>query len=175
MIEVEYELTREDLFHFQKRASTATPVARRMIRRIRVSYVVSILVVAVLMQPWLSWIAFSGFAIFCLVFVVGGFLWHRHTSRQLITEYVDDNTPEKGTLGRHRIVVDDSGLAESTAVGEERVRWPGVYRIDRDSIAFYIYTGPHKAHMIPLRAFSSPDDAERFFAFVHSSIGSPAV
>lgn len=166
--EIEYELTRDDLFAFQMRASTATPSARRMMRRTRVVYGLVIIGMAILMRPWRSWFSLTAFGVFFSVFVGGGIVAYRYVLRRAIKEMVQENMPEKGQLGRHRIRVDENGLTESTAVGQSRVTWEGIDRVERDSTALFIYTGPHQAHMIPIRAFASLDDAESFYAFVKS-------
>ena len=83
---------------------------------------------------------------------------------------VSDEVPEKGHLGRHHISIDEQGLVETTAVGESRVSWAGIDRIERSADAVFIYTTPSAAHMIPRRAFAAPEDQETLYNFVQSQL-----
>jgi hypothetical protein len=168
MIDISYDITRTDLFAFQMRASTKSPLARRMLRETWITYAVVVVVMAFLTTPWKSLVALGGFAVFCIVFIGGGVWFYRYSRKKLIAEYVRDETPEKGQLGWHRLQADQNGLTETTAVGESRVSWEGVQRIERDSAGVYVYTGSHQAHVIPLRAFASSRDAENFYSFMKS-------
>ena len=76
-----------------------------------------------------------------------------------------EEKPDRGLLGRHRLVLSDEGLAESTTVGESRTSWAGVDRVEQNPDYIYIYTSLVGAHVIPKRAFSDGQEAERFYQF----------
>jgi hypothetical protein len=79
-----------------------------------------------------------------------------------IRQLLKEEKPDKGQLGRHTVKLEETGVAESTAVGEQRTSWAGIDRIEHDPDYIYIYTTPMAAVVIPKRAFSSPVEAEKF-------------
>ena len=83
--------------------------------------------------------------------------------RRAIRQLLKDERPDRGQLGRHRLILDQDGLTESTAVGESRTRWAGVDRVEQNREYIYIYTSPAAAHVVPKRAFSTPEQAEAFY------------
>ncbi|MBN1512099.1 MAG: YcxB family protein [Phycisphaerae bacterium] len=56
----------------------------------------------------------------------------------------------------------DSLRSESASETSIR-RWHAVYQVARNDEFIVLYVGPHIAHFVPLRAFASQADAERFF------------
>jgi hypothetical protein len=132
-------------------------------------------VLAVLLFAIVPAIGADGFAIsrvsftFILVAIAIVFLFQwcleRWLIRRTILRLLENEKPGKGQLGRHRIVLSQDGLIESTAVGESRTSWAGVDRIEQDPRNIYIYTSAAAAHVIPKRAFKDPQEADAFFQF----------
>jgi hypothetical protein len=130
---------------------------------------------AVLLIANLPAIGADGFAIsrvsftFILVAIPTGFLFQwgleRWLIRRAILHLLKDEKPGKGLLGRHRIVLSQDGLIESTPVGESRTSWAGVDRIEQDPHNIYIYTSLAAAHVIPKRAFRDLEEADAFYRF----------
>jgi hypothetical protein len=83
--------------------------------------------------------------------------------RRAILRLLQDEKPGRGQLGRHKVVLTEDGVFESTAVGESRTSWAGVHRIEQSPQYIFIYTSPAAAHMIPKRAFRDMQEAERFY------------
>ena len=83
--------------------------------------------------------------------------------RRAIRQLLEEERPDRGQLGRHRLVLDEAGLSESTAVGASRTAWAGVDRVEQNAEYIFIYTTPHAAHVIPKRAFPDPQQAEEFY------------
>lgn len=70
-----------------------------------------------------------------------------------------------GEADRARTVITvsaDSLKSESALVTTLR-RWRAVYQVTRNDEYIVLHVGPAKAHFVPLRAFASQADAERFF------------
>jgi len=105
---------------------------------------------------------------FALIAALTWFFEKRMT-RHGILEVMKEEKPEKGRLGTHKLKLDETGLVESTAVGESRTLWGGVDRIEHDPDYIYIYTAPAMAHVIPRRSFNSPNEAEQFLQLALSS------
>ena len=167
-MEVEYELILDDLYAFQWRGVFVTPRGRRVRRTVNLLWVLAVLLFAIVPA-----IGADGFAIsrvsftFIVVAIPITFLFQwcldRWLVRRVILRLLKDEKPGKGQLGRHRIVVSQEGLIESTAVGESRTSWGGVDRIEQDPHYIFIYTSPAAAHVIPKRAFRDPEEADAFY------------
>lgn len=169
-MEVEYELTRDDLYAFQWRGVFVTPRGRRVRRTLYLLWVLAILLFAIVPA-----IGADGFVVSRISFIfialalptVFLFQWclDRWLIRRTILQLLADEKPGKGHLGRHRIAVGEQGLVESTAVGESRTSWSGVDRVEEDPHYIFIYTSPAAAHVIPKRAFGRPEEADAFYHF----------
>jgi len=173
-MEIEYEITPDDLFAFQWRAAYRSPVAKRARRKVYLY-----LFLALLLFSLLPAIGYDGFVIaranFTLVAVafpvVALMTWRldRRQTRRAILELLREEKPGKGQLGRHKLGLGEAGLVESTAVGESRTSWEGVDRVEQNREYIFIYTAPAAAHVIPKRAFSSPGEAETFYQLAGAS------
>ena len=102
--------------------------------------------------------------------VVFLFQWclERWLVRRAIRQLLREERPDKGQLGRHRLVLGEDGLSESTAVGESRTTWAGVDRVEQSPDYIFIYTTPSAAYVIPRRAFKDPQQAEAFLQLSRS-------
>jgi hypothetical protein len=56
----------------------------------------------------------------------------RWVMRRVLRQLLKDERPDRGSLGRHRMILSDDGLIESTAVGESRTTRAGVDRVEED-------------------------------------------
>jgi hypothetical protein len=172
-MEVEYQLTSDDLYAFQWRAAYTSPRGRRARRKPYIYLFLTLLLVALLPA-----IGSDGFVIarVSFLFLVTTFplvaslywLFERRLIRRAIQELVKQEKPDKGQLGTHKIVLTDSGVVETTAVGESHTSWAGVDRVEQSSDYIFIYTSHAAAHIIPKRAFSE-SQAEPFFQVAQTS------
>ena len=166
-MQIEYELTSDDLFAFQWRGAFKSKIGRRSSR---MSYVVGFL--ALLLISILPAISSDGFNIadvdlrfLVTAFVVLAFLnWFmtRWLMRRAINKLLSEVKQDKGQLGRHKVLLDENGVVESTTVGESRTSWAGIDRLEQNREYIFIYTQPQAAHIIPKRAFDSPHEAQAF-------------
>jgi hypothetical protein len=101
------------------------------------------------------------------VFLLQWFL-ERLVVRHAIRSLIRDERPGRGQLGRHRLVLGEDGVVESTAVNESRTAWSGVDRVEQSADYIFIYTSPAAAHVIPKRAFSDLQEADAFFRLARS-------
>ena len=166
-MEVEYELTPDDLYRYQWRASTRSPSVKRAKLGAYLSVIFLFSVLTVLSGlgadgfefsraswMWIAWI---------FPIVIAMWLFEKRQMRRTILDHLKEEKPGRGQLGAHKISLNEAGLVESTAVGESRTSWAGVDRVEHDEKYIYIYTAPHAAHIIPKRAFRSPQEAESFY------------
>jgi len=167
-MEVEYELTRDDLYAFQWRAAFKSRIGRRSRRMVYLLWLLAIVLIAILpaIGPDGFVISRANFTFLIVAFPIVAFAqWLSETSlmRRTIRRLLAEEKPDRGQLGKHRVVVSETGLVESTAVGESRTSWAGVDRIEQNQQYIFIYTSAAAAHMIPKRAFSSVQEAEAFY------------
>jgi hypothetical protein len=173
-MEVEYELTRDDLFAFQWRAAFRSPPARRAMRKAYLYWFLALLLFSLL--PAVGAHGFDGsrasFAFMAVAFPLGA-LFHwlmvRRQTRRAILELLQEEKPGRGLLGWHRVGLGEAGLTEMSAVNDSRTAWAGVDRVEQDGEYVFIYTTPHAAHIIPKRAFGSPAEAESFYHLASAS------
>jgi hypothetical protein len=169
-MEVEYDLTPDDLYAFQWRSVFVSPRGRRARRTAHLVWVLLVLLFATLPVIGANGVAFSRVnltVILVTTLVVLLFAWslERWLIRLTILKQLKHEKPGKGLLARHRIVLSQDGLIESTAVGESRTSWAGVDRIEQDPHNIYIYTSLAAAHVIPKRAFRNPQETDAFYQF----------
>ena len=166
-MEIEYELTKEDLYAFQWRSAYTSPRARRMAWK--PYFLLFILVLLVSLMGSIGADGAFSFVHFSLLFVVfpivalATWLTTRITMRRFINQMLKEEKPERGQLGKHKVVLQGSGLVESTSVNESSRTWAGIDRIEQDSNYIYIYTAPLMAIIIPKRAFKDVTAAEAFY------------
>jgi hypothetical protein len=87
----------------------------------------------------------------------------RVMARRGIRRLVKEVAPNKGQLGRHKLVLNAGDQVESTAVGESRTLWQGVDCVEQDRDYIFIYTQPHGRIPRPERAFNSAETTESFY------------
>lgn len=166
-MDIEYQITLDDLYAFQWRAVYRTAAGRRARRHVYGTLLLLFLVIAIVpsISPdgidfaWINWLLVA------VVFPISaGAYWllERWQMRRAIRAYVRREHPEKGQIGRHRLVLDDEFVTESTAVGETRTAWEGIDRVEQDDDYIFIYTSPSAAHVVPKRIFTGTQ-AEEFF------------
>jgi hypothetical protein len=167
-VEVEYELTRDDLYAFQWRGVFESPRGRRARRTAYLGWLIAVVLFAIVPAIGadgftISRVSFGFIAITLPVVFLLQWCLERWLVRRAIRQLLEEERPDRGQLGRHRLVLDEAGLSESTAVGASRTAWAGVDRVEQNRDYIFIYTAPVAAHVIPKRAFLDPQQAEEFY------------
>ena len=75
-----------------------------------------------------------------------------------------------GTLTDHVIELREDACYESTRFNESRFFWPGILRVVRRPGFVAVYVSQHLAHVIPMRAFVSRQQASEFISYVKQRI-----
>jgi hypothetical protein len=169
-MEIEYELTPDDLYAFQWRAVFVSPRGRRTRRTVYLLWVLAIVLFAIVPAIGadgfaLSRVSFTFIVVAILIALLFQWFLERWLIRRAILQLVKEERPGKGQLGKHRIVVGEDGLVETTAVGESRTSWAGVDRVEQNPHYIFIYTTPAAAHLIPKRAFRNLQEADALYQF----------
>jgi hypothetical protein len=167
-MELEYELTREDLYAFQWRAAFTSPRALRVRRWVYLGWLLAIALFALVpgIGPdgfVISRVSFTFILIAFPIVALAQWFLERRLMGRLIRRLLEEEKSGRGQLGKHRLAMSEDGILESTAVGESRISWAGVDRVEQNSDYIFIYTSPAAAHMIPKRAFRDPQEAEAFY------------
>ena len=173
-MEVEYEITPNDLYAFQWRAVGKSPQVRRSKRNVYIYYFSALLLFSIL--PSIGADGFDitrmNFTFLVIAFPAVAFS-HRYfddrRTKRIVREAVSGEKPDRGQLGRHKLVLNDKGIIESTAVGESKTSWDGVDRVENDNEYVYIYISPVSAHVIPKRAFVTARVADDFYQLARIS------
>ncbi|MEO8192408.1 MAG: YcxB family protein [Gemmatimonadales bacterium] len=164
----EYEITPEDLYAFQWRAATESPRARRASRNAYLGWFIALFLFSIVpaIGPrgfTVSDVSWTFLVVGFVVISVAQWLLFRWLTRRAILSLLKEEKPDAGQLGTHALELDDTGLVESTVVGQSRTSWAGVNRVEQNEKYIYIYTSPVGAHIIPKRAFTTADAADGFY------------
>jgi len=167
-MEVEYEITVDDLYAFHWRAAYSSASARRSrYKNYAYSFLALILVSSLFSFGTNEFVISRANLYFVVVpflaVVLAYFFLERRMTRRLILQLVKKEKPDRGQLGRHKVVLSEGGVVESTAVGESRTSWAGVDRIEQNPDYIFLYTSPAGAHIIPKRAFRDKQEIEGFY------------
>lgn len=73
-----------------------------------------------------------------------------------------------GTLCKHRVVLDGEAFFDATDVGDQRVLWRGVERVEQTDAHIFVYTGSAMAFVVPKWAFATEREAQEFFQAAHT-------
>lgn len=167
-MEVEYELTPDDLYHYHWRASFHSPSAKRNKRKFYFYLLLTFIVLTLLPAIGSDGFEISQVSLWWLLplpvlLLTVGWIVMRWQTRRAILELVKEEKPGRGQLGAHKISLNEAELVEITAVNESHHSWAGVDRVEQDQKYIFIYTAPHAALIIPKRGFNNLQEAESFY------------
>jgi len=173
-MEVEYELTLDDLYALQWRAAFNSPLSRRVTRKVYLGWFLALLLFSIIPSIGpdgftISRVNFTFLLIAFPIVALAQWFLERRMIRRAIRQLLKQEKPGRGQLGRHRLILTNEGLVESTAVGDSRTSWAGVDRVEQNPEYIFIYTAPAAAHLIPKRAFRDMQEAERFYQLSKTS------
>jgi len=144
--------------------------SKRERRRVRITQASGILSSLVLVIVWPNWSVVERvvfFIVSCLLMLIAYPAYYKWAIKRNARS-IYSGTESNGILGAHTIIVDAEAVTERSAVGESRIAWSGLERIEDDGDYIYLYIGPLQAYVIPKRAFRTADDQEAFMQLVHA-------
>jgi hypothetical protein len=163
-MQIEYDLSPDDLLYFQRYHWRHSPALQR---QYRLGFIASPLLgflAGVTLVGWERPLVWIGVFMTAAVFYAAVYGWCVRRSLRSTISAVLAEGKNRGVLGRHTIELRPDGLREATDVNDTVHTWRGVERIEADEHFIFIYTQAMMAHGIPRRAFSTPEEAERFLA-----------
>ena len=69
-----------------------------------------------------------------------------------------------GFFCEHIVSISPEWLSERTTVNDTKMAWTTIQSIEEDENYFYLFTSKSVAHIVPKRAFSSPHEAQAFLS-----------
>jgi hypothetical protein len=154
-MEISFSVSREDYWRYNIFNHLHVPKNRN-------SSGISIIIAAVLIIIWKlfigsGWVAILEslmiFLVFCVVFF---YIILRNS-----VSWFYKNDP--GYFQEQTIIIDETGIREINAAADLKYSWHGIRDILQDNHNVYIYVEGSLGYVIPRRAFSSQDDAIKFF------------
>jgi len=165
MMQVDFQITLEDVATLSVyHARTSKHTRRRML----FSQSLGIFSAFVLVMVWHDWTSVERvlyFIVMCLLWLIGYPIYYRWAIKRNARR-IYSQSESKSVLGEHTIAIAPDGVSERSAVGESRIAWSGVERLEEDGEYIFLYIGPLVAHVIPKRAFKTTEDAN---AFLHQA------
>lgn len=164
-LEVTYKLNVDDIQAAQWHCMRTSPSMRRNYRIVSVLVLLLTLlpVVFILQFAEFEWWATGLFA--ALVFVAWVFQFPRSYRQGL-----ERNTRKMLREGRnallqctYRMEIDERGVSVRSEMGESRLSWDAVERVDETDAHIFIYVGSLTGHAVPKWAFESNGRAREFF------------
>ena len=167
--EVNYEINADDVLAFSRHNCRSS----RTMRRLRVggyTFITLLLLFGDIVQLWvrrfLPWeylLPVVGRQVLELVLFVGIYYLALRWVVKFTASNLSKESRNAGVMCKHKVVISDEALVETTDVGEQRVLWRGVDRVEENESHIFIYTAPATAHVIPKWAFATNREAEEFF------------
>jgi hypothetical protein len=160
---VQFEITLDDVVAFNRYAIQHSPVFRRNYWIVMGCIPVMALIVALVnSRSWNSlsfWLPLVAITIVLLIIFP---LWYKHENDQTVIKVMRTGK-NRGTLGKHTLLISEDGLVETTEVNESRWAWTGIERVEQIEHYIFIFVSSNAAHIIPKRAFASTEEVTQFY------------
>ncbi len=166
-MEIEYELTTEDMMRLNMFHAAHSPTVRHSGQMTTLAGAVLIPLVGFIIYAFER--KLSVLVVFVLIDIlwigIGPAWWRWELNRRLKRMLVEGHTP--GSTDRCTLTIEPNGIITRTGKVETSLHWDAVEKIvecDTDTI---IYVGPMSAIMIPGKAFGSASERQKFLQAVH--------
>lgn len=161
MTEISYDVGPDDIVAFNETHMATAPAMRRQLGQVRFMGLAVFMLTAVLFVVLDNLVTAAAIAGAGLLFALIFPLILRPIARGMIRSMLGSDSK---LFGRHRAVLDESGVLETTPSGENRTAWSAVERIEVTERHVFVYTSPTSALTIPRAAFPSDTAAREFIA-----------
>jgi hypothetical protein len=156
--QVDYEVTPEDVVAFQRHFLRTSPLARRNRRRAFTSGVVFASIPALMIAALGNWkVALGAEAIAGAVYLAAYFVVNWFNRR-----FGFRKQRNLAGIGKQTLIISSEGLVERSATVEIRRNWGRVERTEMTSGYLLIWLNAQSAHVVPLKAFPSLEEARLF-------------
>jgi len=170
-MEIEYTTDKEDIIAFNLYQNFQSPEGRKRKRNAvlgnTLAFFIALLVINIIAANW--WISLGIAVVFSIPFAF--FInWSLDRSvRGTVSKWLDSGK-NTSLLCKHKLVLDEEGLIDTTDFGESRMRWGGMERVKQSDDYIFIY--PSSMESIPLKKklFDSESAAADFYNFAAEHI-----
>jgi hypothetical protein len=165
-MEVEFDLTLEDLIAFNEYHCAHSPAIQAQFRR--GWWVVPFWALLVWLILALSAEKFADFAaehwlwLLIVPFWLFWFPWRWHRRQRKNALRLLNEGENVGVIGRQRLTITPETVEQRSAYREVRMRWEAVEKIVRSEHYAYIYVSAYTAHILPRRAFLTDGEFLKF-------------
>ena len=161
-VEVQYEVTMEDIVEFNRYHMAHSPTIRRSLRTARLLVSVAFVAAGILLSVAKG--TFTDVAVFGLVSVLWFLLMPAFVGRRTIKNVrrMLSEGENRGLLGKCTLSIAVDGLRVVRETGESTFAWCAVDRIVTAERHVYIYVSTVEALVIPKDAFAAPAGCEWF-------------
>jgi len=149
IMKIEYDVTLDDLIHFNTHHFNHSPAMRRMVSNTRLILVVVVMtVMTVFSHETGKWQIFMPVGVvFSTIYAFRiNYLMTKRVAK--MAGKVLDKNASREMLGRHVLELHDDGVFVKGAFSEGKTLWSGLTEVAEDAGYVYIYIGPVKAHVI---------------------------
>jgi len=154
-VEIEVELTEQDLQAFADYQVRFSPRVRAAIRRIRIAYLIAGLLLA--LGFWMTERSTPMPLMLALVavilFAVAPWLYRIRLRRHFSRAFRDPANRMK--YRKRRLRITDDGLVDSSELAESVIKWAAVVRVDRTPSHGFLYLASDVALIVPRHAVGS--------------------
>lgn len=116
--------------------------------------------------------AITALAVMVIIIFVAIKILNKVLTPRMFHDHVNEN---QNFLRKQQVTIDEKCLRETSDVGEAFTLWRGVDRIERNKEFFLVYIDRMQAYIIPIRNFSTPEQANQFYenmlAYWHKAHG----
>lgn len=160
-IQLAYQINIDDLAAFSQHHARTSKRWRQRKHFTQALGIFSALLVALVWPEWTGVERVGFFIVLSLVWLFAYPFYYRWAVKRNARKMYSESA-SKDLLGEHTMVIDAEGVSETSAVGESKIAWSGVERIEDDGNSVYFYIGPVQAYVIPKRAFRTREDEQAF-------------
>lgn len=75
----------------------------------------------------------------------------------------------RGVFGRHDLSITSEDISEFSQVNSSKWSWASVPKVSQNGSYIYIYVQQNLAHIVPKRAFHTPEEAREFYGAARSA------
>ncbi len=149
-MEIKYNITRKDIWNFNKLAFIYIPIVRYFL------IIMAVVILYPTVSAFLNNVA-EGIANLIFLFIV-------LTVAYQILKWLIILLPSAkgGILGDHMMELRTDGVREQTNVNDNMYKWSGIYKIINHKKYIFIFTNRMAAHIIPRRSFATKSQADTF-------------
>lgn len=153
---IEYTNTTEDFVAFAEHCRRTSPVARRnALVQSLIAAATAFGLVAFMIRNVVFGIGAAVTAVVIYRVITPGWV-----GRQVRAVYAEGRN--KGTVGRHKLELAPDALVEHSEAGTGTYRWDALEKIDVTDGYVFVFTSALAAHVIPARAFRTPEERNDF-------------